>query len=403
MRNYYCSQKFDWLEVRLYDGEVSSCCKADPDRLTVEFLQSDDQGFFNWPRLVKEREMMLENQRVPGCETACWRPEDQGQMSRRLLHPILFNTPDPVYSDTRRLPKRINISVSNTCNLTCSYCCKTFSSTWTRDLITQGDYNIPGYENRYNLSQLDRLVYQASQRTMDRTEIGNLIVDQIANNLDRVEEITLTGGEPLLYSGLERMLESFGDTKIVIHTGLGIPQARLRKLIPLMSKHNVFFSVSAENTGKFHEFNRYGSQYDQFLENLQILKNNFPVKFVSVISNLTAFDFVNFVKMHGDDSIDHIAYAYDPGFFNPAVLDDQSKHMIQTELTKLGTRWAEHVIPVIDKPVPPGTKSQLRMFMSRFLSTRNLAIDIFPSTFLTWLDEENVVQYKKVIPIKAER
>lgn len=394
MRDYYCSQKFDWLEVRLHDGWVTSCCKATPNKVTAQFLESNPQGFFNWPQLVEERKQMLNNQRVEGCESACWQPEDQGLASRRT------NTPHTRYQGLNHVPKHINIITSNTCNMTCSYCCKHYSSSWTRDVIENGDYNITGYEDRYNATAQDQAIYRSSQRLLDQTRVGNLIMDQIESNLDQVETLMLVGGEPLLYSRLESLLEKFNGKEIVVFSGLGVGQQRLKKILPLLERHQVTVSISAENTHKFHEFNRYGYSYDNFVYNVDMIQQHCNIMFNSVISNITLFDFANFARLRGDQKI-NANFAHDPKFFAVNLLDPASKQEIQAQLKDLPQEFAQQISATMQTDPNLRERDQLAAFLKRFVSTRNLSLDIFPTSFLSWLDQATPLP--KTIPIRVRQ
>lgn len=379
-RSYYCSQKFDWLEVRLYDGFVSSCCEARPDRLTVDFLKQNPRGFFNWPVLVQERELMLDNQRIPGCETACWQPQDQGSNTRQQ------RVTQRSYTGTWHVPRTINLVVNNTCNLTCSYCCKNFSSSWLRDVVDNGNYNIPGFADRYNASLLDQTINRVGQRMMDSTQVGALIMQQIQNNIDQVEEVVITGGEPLLYADLERILDIFQGKKITVFTGLGFPTARLKKVLPWLKQHNVVVKVSAENTGQFHEFNRHGSSTQLFDANLAVLMSEMPVIFAATVSNLTLFDFANFLTRH-QQSATELNFVYDPNFLHPGVMDPDNKIIIQRALETANFKLAQVIMPALQVESTSEQRSNLVKFLQRFTASRNISTDIFPASFLTWLNK----------------
>jgi len=382
MNQYYCSQKFDWLELRLYDGYVASCCKATPTKLTTSFLKTDPQGFFNWPEIVDEREMMLRNERVSGCELTCWSQEDQGLPSRRInfYKDYRHKNKPTFYDKIRQTPRVLNLVVSNTCNLTCSYCCKNFSSTWLRDVIDNGDYNISGYKDRYNSTGRDQVLYASSQRLMDQTQVGNMLTQQLMNNNDTIEEVTITGGEPLLYSQLEGILEMFADKQITIYSGLGVPAARLKQLLPLLKRYNVLMSISAENTGAYHEFNRYGSTYTQFKDNLASIQQHCQMLFVPTISNLTMFDFPNFVLANPGFEI-RPNVVYDPEFFNPAVMDPDSKQRLADQFGD----YTDALAPILMADFDPSLRLQLAVFLTRFIQSRQLSLDIYPESFVQWL------------------
>ena len=380
---YFCSQKFDWLEVRLYDGHVASCCKSSTDKLTRPLLAQDPQAFFNWPAVLAERQQMLTDQPVLGCDASCWKPESQGLVSRRLKQASM--DPKPFErGGIRRLPKTVNLVVNNTCSLTCSYCCKNYSSSWNHDIVVNGDYGIPGYESRYNASAHDRILHQLTQPRLDQSAIGLDILAQLEANREAIEEIIIIGGEPLLYSNIEKIVEMFSDKRITIFSGLGTTVSRLQKLMPIMKRSHVRFKISAENIGALHEFNRYGSRYQQFKNNFDLVSTHCPTSFWSVINNLTLFGFADFFKTNAQYQIE-TDIGYEPEFMRPNVMDDVSKELVIDTLQPwLHLSNVQSIIDAIALPYDPQQQQQLGMFLNRFTKTRSLSLDIFPQSFREW-------------------
>lgn len=382
-RDYYCSQKFDWLEIRLYDGFVASCCKAKPSRLTATSLAQDNLGYFNWPELIAEREMMLTNQRVPGCEAGCWRLEDQGVVSRRQ------QTLHQRYQHVRQAaPRTLNLVLTNTCSLTCSYCCKNFSSSWLQDILKHGDFPIEDQGDRYQATARDRVLWGMSQRDLDHAPIGDQIMQQIQQNIDGIEEVIITGGEPLLYAQLESVLEQLSSCKITLFTGLGVRESRLKSLLPALERHGVRVKVSAENTGAWHEFNRYGSRYQEFWENLALLQQHCSVEFWSVLSNLTVFDFHTFFQLHNQRSTITTDITAEPAFLALNVLDPQSRELVVQQLTDhCPDQVAQPIITAMNQPCDDQQRRNLQKFLQRFTSSRTLTMQLFPQTFIEWLEQ----------------
>jgi organic radical activating enzyme len=345
-------------------------------------LEQDDQAFFNWPEILAERQSMLDNRRVSGCENSCWKPEDQNQSSRRTEIKI-----HPRYQDIRRLPRTLNLVVDNTCNLTCSYCCKNFSSAWLRDVVVNGNYHIDSAQTRYDADARDIMLHRVSQKIMAQSSLGTKIMQQIAQSHDQIDEILLTGGEPLLYQDLESMLDLFRDKKIQIFTGLGVPKQRVKKLLPLLELPNVRVTVSAENTGAYHEFNRYGTSYQDFLHNLELFDHHPRINFASTISNLTVLDFANFAQRNpGRDII--LNYVFEPGFMHPSVLDHETKSAV---LDQLRIVVPQHHARIASWMMPDASwqdRDRLRKFMLRFASVRALDFALFPQSLKSWLDIE---------------
>jgi hypothetical protein len=166
-------------------------------------------------------------------------------------------------------------------------------------------------------------------------------------------------------------------------------------MIPLLKKYQVKICVSAENTNAHHEFNRYGYSYQQFEENLQLLEADCEVMFTSTISNLTLFDFPAFVVKHGRSRV-RPNIVSSPEFFLPSVLDADSKARIAQALHNVIPDQADMMIDSMNAVIPTTAPAQLTAFLSRFSQTRGLDLNIFPQSFLDWLQSSNK---PSIIPI----
>jgi organic radical activating enzyme len=379
--NWYCSQKFTWLSVDVEKRLSYSCCAATPNKINIEWLKSNQGRLFATPELLKERQDMLNNIPVSSCETACWVPENQGLVSRRIAMKS-NNFADFEVNVTN--PESLNIVLGSTCNLTCSYCCKQYSSAWSRDLDSNNEY--PTYENRYQLIPADRIVLQISHDENQESDAFKTIMAEIGN-LKNSKEIIISGGEPLLYNDFPDLLNQLADANHVrFYTGLGVNTKRLQKqLEKIHARNNLEITVSAENCEEFYEFNRYGNTYKNFLTNLELLiQEGFAVKFSSVISNLTVFGLEDFFTRFGNFPI-HYLFCNDPDFLSVNVLDDASKSKLIQSLTASGLPGTKEIITNLQQPCSLQQKNQLAQFIKTFSKRRNLSLDIFPSSMLKWL------------------
>jgi organic radical activating enzyme len=112
------------------------------------------------------------------------------------------------YSTVEGIPKTLNLVVNNTCLQSCVYCCKNFSSSWLADVVKNGDYNILGYENRYNASSHDKVLSRISQPELHNSKFSQTVLEQIVKNSDQVEHLVISGGEPLLDNNLVSLLQN---------------------------------------------------------------------------------------------------------------------------------------------------------------------------------------------------
>ena len=130
-RDYYCSYKFKFLKIDLESKTTYNCHAAAPHPIDFDWLNNNPGQLFNTDTSINERQQMLNNQRNDSCEQNCWRAEDSGAQSPRLYQGGAKRTHDQLITH----PEIIDLTVGGDCNLTCSYCCKEFSSAWRRDIV----------------------------------------------------------------------------------------------------------------------------------------------------------------------------------------------------------------------------------------------------------------------------
>jgi molybdenum cofactor biosynthesis enzyme MoaA len=380
VESFYCSQKFTSLSIDLEKRLLYSCCAAAPEKIDTNWLKQNPGQLFGNPILQQDRQHMLENIRVASCESTCWRPESQGLQSRRLQ----YKSYQPTHNDiTVRQPEKLNIILGSTCNLTCSYCCKQYSTAWAKEIQQNGPY----FEHpRFSLLPLDMVLAKISHKEHRTTAIYQDLFDEIAsyNNLDEIE---ITGGEPFLYNDFIDLINSINTTKnLIFYTGLGVNTKRLKSQLSKIKQHdNITAYVSAENCNEFYEFNRFGNTYQDFLERLKILQDHVNVKFGSTISNVTIHDLDNFVKTFGDQNIRY-NFCNDPDWLQINVLDQHTKERLAKNISNSNIRLKDDIVASMMKPCSEQQRTQFATYLYEFGRRRNLNLDIFPGNMLQWLN-----------------
>ena len=383
MSDFYCSEKFTWLTVDLEKRSTNSCCASPPVKVDLQWLEENPGKLFNTPMLKQERQDMLNNIPVASCELECWIPEKNNLVSRRLKN----QTTKKTHVDVNASPDTINIIVGSTCNLTCSYCCKNYSTAWTRDIINNGPYTLGS--DRYTLSDTDKIITKISHNEHERSAGYQLLLSEISK-FKHVDNVTITGGEPFLYGSLVEMVRGLEEAKkeIIIYTGLGVSKTRLQTILSnLQSINNLKIVVSAENTNRLYEFNRYGNKFQDFCDKLKIIREyNINIKFSAVLSNITLPGLLEFNQYFPEYAIDY-TLCNDPVFLQVNVLDDDTKNSFIKILPQLRMSQELHSLlaQTIQQPYSNQQKTNLANYLQEFSSRRNLSLDIFPSKFINWL------------------
>jgi organic radical activating enzyme len=384
--NFYCSQKFWWLSVDLAKRQTLSCCAADPMSIDMSWLNQHPGQLFNSPHLQQERTMMLQNQPVASCNTACWQPESQGKSSRRLV----FKSDVLAETDVQASPTELNIIVGNDCNMTCVYCCKQYSSAWLRDLTENGTYHtVDTGDDRFEINNVDRILLRVSQKSLDKSESTQCLLTEIRSILlaSTIRQVIITGGEPFLYLGLAKLVKLIPlHVKVIIQSGLGVDSRRLVQELNKLPAQQIEIGISAETTDQLYEFVRYGNTWKQFTENIQILKDlAISYSFYSVVSNLTVHGLAEFAQ-YADDAVVRYNPCNDPDFLSISVLDPVSKDQILQSVDQFPLGLKSIIVKSITAEPTEPQRRNLNEYVNEFSKRRNiLPSTVLPQSFIDWM------------------
>jgi organic radical activating enzyme len=390
-RSYYCSMKFRFLKIDLNNNTIYTCDAAAPRQIDLDWLEINPGQLFNTESTVHDRQLMLQNIRNSNCEQNCWPAEDKGSISPRLLRKGNIKTHTEIY----QTPEIIDLTINSECNLSCSYCCKEFSSSWRKDIIKHGDYKITKLADRYQLTPKDLVINNQRQTEAKANRNYQLLLNEVKLVAPGLKQLFVTGGEPLLDNHLVDILIDIPfntDIDFNLFSGLGMSMTRFTRLLDkistLSNKYKNFrLKISAESSEKFYEFNRYGNTWNDFQEKINLLKQrNIKFIFHSTMSNLTLFGFYDFNNKFKDIDFT-MDFVHQPHMLSPHVLDDNSKTVIRNQLLKLDFKNISKLLKSLDPTPTDLEKLNLKEFLLEFTKRRpDLKLTIFPSSFLKWVD-----------------
>lgn len=383
--DFYCNQKFWWLTVDLAKFQSFSCCAAAPSKIPIRWLRDNPGQIFNTPDLQQERKMMLDNQPVKSCETSCWIPESLNQQSRRLDQ----HGKERTHTDISSQPRILNILVDRNCNMTCAYCCKQYSTAWVRDIENNGSY-FDDVDERYRLSTQDRISIKIGQKDLTDSHVQEFLISEIDKlcATSAIDEIFISGGEPLLMLNLANLVSALSrhDIPIQILSGLGVDENRFKKEITRLADiPNVYMGISAESTGALYEFVRYGNTWKRFQNNINTIEElGLHYQFNSVISNLTLPGMNKFLTWLANRKCTYTICS-EPPFLSPGHLDDDTKKLILSEMHN----WPQNLVKLVQKDFStewlPEQKIKLSAFLKEFSQRRGLSLDVLPRSFVQWM------------------
>lgn len=387
-RDYYCNVKFKNLKLDIEKKQSYNCCDARSHTIDVEFLKKNPGQIFNTEINVSERQQMLRNERNTSCEHNCWKSEDAGKISPR----ILFRGDKKTHFSAYSQPESVELTLGSDCNLQCTYCCKEFSSSWRRDLKNNGEYIGVG-PDRYSLTRFDELLLKVSQKEKLTTDYYQTLLAELVELSSTAKKVQITGGEPLLDNNLLEVVQSVAAVSSVeIFTGLGVNYNRFHNMIAKLAIHkNVSMAVSIENINEYYEFNRNGMKWDDAERKIKLLiDNKMCSRLHSVLSNLTIFGFLDFYNKYSR-LIDPVKitkfFAYTPEFMSIHVMDQTSKNKILLEIESSDLTDKDQIIQNLNIVPTMQQQIQFKNFITQYLTRHNnLNIEIFPKSFRNWIE-----------------
>ena len=323
----YCAAK--WLNATIWlgNGQTTSCHHPLGHQIDASELKDNPTAIHNTKHKKYMRKLMQEGQRPQECEY-CWKIEDIGRnnISDRVYKTAVFEERDiqaTTVADWQEntMLRTLEISFDRTCNFACSYCNPSFSTTWVKDIHKFGPYrNINGDARSHFINEAthakpipdeDNPYIKAFWEWWEKP--GGLA--------DNLEEIRITGGEPLMAPGVWRLFEWFrnnqdratnrerGVMRYAVNSNLVPKDDIMDKLIELSHfVPHLEIYTSNEAVGAQAEYIRDGLIYDKWWQNLERLHTEGNIKKTHImmtinslcLGSITEFmtDVLEFKKKH---------------------------------------------------------------------------------------------------------
>lgn len=275
----FCAAKWLNATVWLGDGRTASCHHPVAHQVNLATIADDPSALHNTDQKKYARKQMLEGIRPSECEY-CWKIEDMGRdsVSDRVFKTIIYD--DDTISDISKTPwsqninpKTLEIAFDRTCNFACSYCNASFSTTWGNDIKKNGPY-------RGLVSDgAGAFIGDGSNSQPYRDSEDNPYIQafwkwwpELSKDL---EELRITGGEPLMSPDVWRLLDYFiengmGDTRLAINSNLGAKDSFMDRFVEkAQALGSIDLYTSCEAMGEHAEYIRDGLNWDKFIHNCE--------------------------------------------------------------------------------------------------------------------------------------
>ena len=284
-----CGAKWYNATIWLGSGMTTSCHHPLPHKVSVEDVIANPKALHNTPQKKEERRQMQCGERPKGCEY-CWKVEDIGRdnISDRVYKSVIYDD-DEIKQAYVRSPvsdvnlKTLEIAFDRTCQLACSYCNPAFSTTWVKDIKKNGAYENLQSDGRNHFTH----PHDSSQLyTFNET---NPYIEAFfkwwESDLHRtLDELRITGGEPMMSGHLWKLLDWFkinkgaSKTRIAINSNLQCSTEDIYKLLERADIAPIDIYTSNESLGKQSEYIRDGLDWGVWSRNVNLLATSGKIR-----------------------------------------------------------------------------------------------------------------------------
>jgi hypothetical protein len=351
----FCAAKWYNATIWLGSGMTTSCHHPPAHLVSVAQVETNPRALHNTEQKKQDRQQMLAGERPPGCEY-CWKIEDMGvdaisdRVYKSKIYPIealdeAYNTPWNKDVNLRTL----EIAFDRTCQFACSYCNPAFSSTWVKDIRSNGAYDGLVSDGRNHFTH-----------THDRAQLyrfgeTNPYVEAFfkwwETDLHRtLQELRITGGEPTMSGDLWKLINWFktnkgrSQTRLAINSNLGMDRLKLLEFADKTQDiPHLEIYTSMEATDGQAEYIRDGLDYDLWMHNVQELLERDHVRAMHFMCTINALclesldqlldQLVKLKKVYGRDRINFtLNILRFPSFQSPLVLPENLKIYYRQQL-----------------------------------------------------------------------
>ena len=277
-----CGAKWYNATIWLGSGMTTSCHHPLPHKVSVEDVIANPKALHNTPQKKEERRQMQCGERPKGCEY-CWKVEDIGRdnISDRVYKSVIYSDEDLKLAHLRTPNADINlktleIAFDRTCQLACSYCNPAFSTTWVKDIKKNGAYEglISDGRNHFTHPHDSSQLYKFNETNPYIEAFFKWWESDLHHTLD---ELRITGGEPMMSGHLWKLLDWFkankgaSKTRIAINSNLQCSIEDITKLLDRADSAPLDIYTSNESLVHQSEYIRDGLDWPTWSRNMHLL------------------------------------------------------------------------------------------------------------------------------------
>ena len=275
----FCAAKWYNVSIWLGNGRTASCHHPLAHPVPKKELEKSASALHNTKHKKEQRRKMLAGERPAECGY-CWKVEDAAQdetiNSDRIYQTARYTEEEikalkDIPWDKNVNPKTVEICFDNLCNLACSYCNSEFSSTWSKDIVKNGEYKNMVTDGGKTYRQDGSIAMPFGNKNE-----GNIYVkrffDWFPEIKDGITELRVSGGEPSRSPSFWKLIDMSDNEKfaLAVNSNLIMEDSRLDRLVEAGKKfEKLDIYTSAECMYKNQEFVRDGFEWDTWEKNVK--------------------------------------------------------------------------------------------------------------------------------------
>jgi organic radical activating enzyme len=351
----FCAAKWYNATIWLGSGMTTSCHHPPAHLVDIDKVGTNPRLLHNTDQKKDDRRKMLAGERPQGCEY-CWKIEDMGRdaISDRVykskIYPIkaldeAYTTP---WQDDVNL-RTLEIAFDRTCQFACSYCNPAFSSTWVNDIKRNGPYErlVSDGRNHFTHSHDSSQLYRFGETNPYVEAFFKWWESDLHQTL---QELRITGGEPLMSGDTWKLIEWFKEnkgrshTRLAINSNLGMDRLKLLEFIEKVKDiPHLEIYTSMESVNQQAEYIRDGLDYDLWMHNVQELLEHDHIKAVHCMCTINAlcleqlpdllYQLLKLKQVYGRERVNFtLNILRFPSFQSPLILPDNLRTQYKTKL-----------------------------------------------------------------------
>ena len=293
----FCGAKWYNATIWLGSGMSTSCHHPPAHKVDIEEAKRNPKAIHNTPEKKQDRAQMQSGERPPGCEY-CWKIEDikRDNISDRVYKSKIYTIKD--LDDAHKSDatsdvdlRTLEISFDRTCQFACSYCNPAFSSTWVKDIKSNGSYTglVSDGRNHFTHAHDSAQLYKFGEENPYVEAFFKWWETDLHRTLD---ELRITGGEPLMSGYTWKLIEWFkqnkgkSKTRLAINSNLG-KDVDVDRLLDSVDQP-IDLYTSNESWDKQAEYIRDGLEWDLWIDNMSKLIQADKVRSLHVMCTINA-------------------------------------------------------------------------------------------------------------------